>query len=93
MGVKIIARLLYAYRKAYGKGARQMSLLQDMVAQCRKDREFLQSQVELMESGKLQLRSRTAGTDWVDKTPEIIESHKNEITQLDALVARHSEAE
>jgi len=70
-----------------------MSPLQDLIAQCRKDREILQRQVELMESGNLQLRSRTAETDWVDTTPEIIESYKNEIAQLDALIARHSETE
>ncbi len=46
-----------------------------------------------MESGTLQFRSRTAETDWVDITPELIESNKNEIAQLDALLARHSEAE
>ncbi len=70
-----------------------MLSLQDLVAQCREDRKIFQRQVELMESGDLQLHSKTAGTDWVNTTPEAIESYKNQIAQLDALIARHSETE
>ena len=61
------------------------------IAHCREDRERLQGQVDLMESGTLQFRSRSTATDWVDTTPDLIESYKNQITQLDDLIARYSE--
>ncbi len=65
--------------------------MQELIAQCREDRELLQGQIDLMESGTLQFRSRSTDTDWVDTTPDLIESYKNQITQLDDLIARHSE--
>ena len=70
-----------------------MSPMQELIAQCREDREFLQGQIDLMESGTLRFHSKNAELEWVDATLDLIESYKNQITQLDALIARHPEAE
>ena len=70
-----------------------MSLMQELIAQCGEDRDFLQGQIDLMESGTLRFHSKNAELEWVDATLDLIESYKNQITQLDALIARHPEAE
>ena len=68
-----------------------MAFIDKMVARWKEDRQRMQEQVELMESGKAKL-STLSPTGWVDTTADDVEHYKQKIAELDALIARHPEA-
>ena len=68
-----------------------MAFTDKMVARWKEDRQRMQEQVELMESGKAKL-STLLPTGWVDTTPDDIARYKLTIAKLDDLIARHPEA-
>jgi len=68
-----------------------MAFIDKMVARWKEDRQRMQEQVELMESGKAKL-STLSPTGWVDTTPDDIARYKLTIAKLDDLIARHPEA-
>ncbi len=70
-----------------------MTLVDDLVAACKRDREILQDILENLESGALIMKSRSGlESSWVDTTEADIERYKRQIADLDDLISRHLEA-
>ncbi len=65
-----------------------MSALEELIQWCTKERAKLRRQLEAYEAGKMNLRQRSLGAAWVDKTDSEIKRLKKNIADLDATLKR-----
>ena len=65
------------------------TLLDDLLAWCRSEREALQDQLRLLESGVMKTGEHRLGSSPRDTTAESIARARRQIEELDKILARH----
>lgn len=66
-----------------------MSLRDDWIATCKADLADQRTQLEQFESGTLRLSQRRLDGKWVDISSDRVEAIRQNIAELEAIVARH----
>lgn len=90
MAVHESSRRWYDGLKGQTRKASGMSkLLDDLLAWCRSEREALQDQLRLLESGVMKTGEHRLGSLPRDTTAESIARARRQIEELDKILARH----
>jgi hypothetical protein len=66
-----------------------MTGLEEFIEWCATERAELRRQLEAYESGEMNLRHRSVGAAWIDRTAQEIRRVKKNIADLDAVLKRH----
>jgi hypothetical protein len=68
-----------------------MGFVDNLIAWCKDEIQHMKKQMEWMESGRVQLRTMSPDTGWINTTANDIERYKRKIAEMDALIVRPPE--